>query len=184
MDSPVSAYRDRLRRFILRRVKDPAETDDILQEVLIRMHKGIGAVRDEDRIEAWAYQITRNAIIDRHRSLAGRPESVDIDEALDVPEELDSEAAHKEAAECMLPMIEMLPELYRDAVRMSEIDGITQREVAELLGISLSGAKSRVQRGREKLREMFLECCSIERGICGTVTAMTPRKPGPTPCSD
>ena len=184
METPVAIYRDRLRRFILRRVPDPSDADDILQDVMIRMHNGIGGVRDGERIESWAYQITRNAIIDRHRVAAKRPEMTDLEEALDVPEALDSEAAHKEAAECMRPMIELLPEHYRDAVMMSEIEGVTQREVADRLGISLSGAKSRVQRGREKLRQMLLECCSIERGICGTVTEMTPRKPGPTPCSD
>ncbi len=59
-------------------------------------------------------------------------------------------------------MIQRLPETYREAVILSEIKGLTQKEVAQMQGTSLSGAKSRVQRGRALLKEMLADCCRLE----------------------
>lgn len=74
-----------------------------------------------------------------------------------------------ELASCLQPLIADLPETYRLPRVLSEIEGLTQKEVAARLGLSLSGAKSRVQRGREKLRQRLLECCDIETGRRGIV---------------
>jgi len=70
---------------------------------------------------------------------------------------------------CLQPLIAELPEIYRFALVLSEIEGLPQRKVADHLGVSLSGTKSRVQRGKEKLRERLLECCNIETGQSGII---------------
>lgn len=74
----------------------------------------------------------------------------------------ESGEAQRELARCLTPFIEELPAHYRQAVMLAELQGLTQREVASKLGLSVSGAKSRVQRARQKLQTMLLECCRLE----------------------
>ncbi len=155
------ALHDRLLRFMGARVEDDAAAEDILQEVFLKIHARIGSLRDEERLEGWVWQITRNAIADHHR---GRRRSVALPETLPAPE--DGEAETEAAARWLLPAvratIDALPEPYREALLATEFDGLTQQELANRAGISLSGAKSRVQRARAKLKQLLLECCHLE----------------------
>ncbi len=158
--SPVEAmwerYSRRLLDFIRSRVGDEAEAEDILQEVFIRVHRALCCQAEWNRPDAWIYQIARNLIVDhyrRRRGLAEIPESLPAEP--DAPE-MD---AHEELATSLKELVDTLPELYRQALLLSEYQGLSQAEVAQRLGISLSGAKSRVQRARQKLREMLLSCC-------------------------
>jgi RNA polymerase sigma-70 factor (ECF subfamily) len=82
----------------------------------------------------------------------------------------------RELGKCLLPMIERLPDGYREAIRLSEIDGLPLNEVARRLNLSLPGAKSRVQRGREKLRNIFLDCCHFEFDSRGKPIDWLPRE--------
>ncbi|MDP9359645.1 MAG: RNA polymerase sigma factor SigZ [Chloroflexota bacterium] len=154
------ALHDRLLRFIRARVEDDAAAEDILQEVFLRIHARIGSLRDEARLDGWVWQITRNAIADHHRA---RRRTVALPEALPAPE--GGEADVEEAARWLLPAvratIDALPEPYREALLATEFDGLSQQELATRAGISLSGAKSRVQRAREKLKRLLLECCHL-----------------------
>lgn len=84
-------------------------------------------------------------------------------------------AAEQQIAAFVAGLVDGLPEHYRQAVRLSEIEGHAQREVADRLGLSLSGAKSRVQRGRAILRERLLECCHVELDRRGHVIDFRPR---------
>jgi len=148
-----------LRAFIAGRVADPAAADDLLQEVFVRIHAGIGTVRDDSKIRSWVYQIARNAIIDHYRS---RTTTVEFDERSHPGGGAEEENATMKLASSVRDMIESLPEPYREAVLMAELEGLTQKELANRVGISLSGAKSRVQRGRQMLKEMLLNCCHFE----------------------
>lgn len=78
----------------------------------------------------------------------------------------------------------MLPPPYREALTLTELEGVTQREAARMLGVSVSGMKSRVQRGRERLRELFEECCEIALDARSRVVGCAPRAGtrGPTGC--
>ena len=152
-------YHLKLERFIASRISDPAMVDDILQDVFTRIHTRIGTLRDTGSIQSWIYQITRNAIIDYYRS---QKQWVELPESLASPEEDASDKTREEIAGWLSPIIQGLPEPYREAVMLSEIEGLTQREVAEKQGLSLSGAKSRVQRGRSMLKETLVECCRFE----------------------
>jgi len=114
---------------------------------------------ERGRLESWIYQIARNLIIDHYRR---RRETVEIPESLLVEVELPEEDPEAELALSLKEMIAELPEPYRQALIATEYQGLSQKELAESQGISLSGAKSRVQRAREKLRDMFLSCCHFE----------------------
>ena len=161
VDQVWGEFTAQLRRFIAGRVRGEADVEDILQEVFIKIHRGLDRLDDHFKLHAWVYQITRNAIIDHYRR--GGPD-VEMPEELPdrIAEEEDSEGAEAEVATCLRPMAEDLPEKYREALLLTDIEGLTQKEMAERLGISLSGAKSRVQRAREKLKDVLLECCHLE----------------------
>jgi RNA polymerase sigma-70 factor (ECF subfamily) len=152
-------YCCRLLAFICGRVASEAEAEDILQEVFIRVHGHLCCLPDAPKMEIWIYQITRNLIIDhyrRHKELVEIPESLPAE--VDFPED-DREA---ELALSLRETIESLPNTYREALSLAEYEGFSQKELASRLGISLSGAKSRVQRAREKLRDQLLACCHFE----------------------
>lgn len=159
-------YHSRLRAFIKSRISDDAATDDILQDVFLKMHTGLASLRDDTKIKNWLYQITRNTIIDYFRS---QKPTVDIPDWLSLPETDSTDNVYQELAECLRPMIKALPEKYRGAVTLSELKGLKQKEVAQLQGISVSGAKSRVQRGRALLKQMLNECCRFQFDHSGRI---------------
>ena len=152
-------YHARLKTFIRGRVADDAASDDILQDVFVKMHSGLPSLKDASKLQSWLYQIARNAIVDYYRM---QKPAVDLPDWLSTTKTEASEIARQELAQCLQPMIEQLPDIYRDAVVLSELKGMKQKEVSELQGTSLSGTKSRVQRGRALLREMLEDCCRLE----------------------
>lgn len=169
-------FSSRLLGFIRNRVADPHEADDLLQEVFLKIHTRADTLQDEERLTGWVFQIARNTIIDHYRA---RVPWVELDDAiLNIPqEESDFPAADPEArlAAGLGEMLECIPEKYRLAVRMSELEGLRQDEVATRLGLSLSGAKSRVQRGRALLKQALLDCCHFEFDRRGRVMGYTSR---------
>jgi RNA polymerase sigma-70 factor, ECF subfamily len=166
----------RLRRFIAARIRNRDDAEDVLQDVFVKIHDRLPHLEDPGRLHAWVYQITRNTIMDYYRRRGRTPELT-----TEFPEDLAAEQEEAdltdEVAAWLLPMIETLPAKYRDALRLSEVQGLTQRETADLLGISLSGAKSRVQRGRERLRAALVSCCHVELDRAGRVVEWRSRRP-------
>lgn len=154
-------YHSRLRVFIKSRISDDAVTDDILQNVFLKMHIGLASLKDATKLQSWLYQIARNAIADYFRTHKSETE---LPESLMAPEDELGDKARREITECLLPMIHNLPAHYREAVMMAEIEGLPQKEVASKQNLSLSGAKSRIQRGRALVKDMLLECCRFEVG--------------------
>ena len=163
-------YRDfstQLRRFISRRVSDPDSVEDILQDVFVRIHTRLDSLQDESKLQGWIYQVTRNTIVDYYRR---RVDTAELPESLSYLDEPDiQEDASQELLPSIRQMVGSLPEKYRQVVVMTEYQGLTQQEAAERLGLSLSGAKSRVQRAREQLKKMFLDCCHFEFDRLGKV---------------
>jgi RNA polymerase sigma-70 factor (ECF subfamily) len=150
-----------LQQFIRRRISDEDTAEDVLQDVFLRIHQRMGTLRDVKKLESWIYQITRNAIIDSYRE-PRHETTLEAEEVLDLPEELPDDDIVSELLPCVRAMVRSLPELDRQALVLTEYQGLTQRELAERLGLSFSGAKSRVQRAREKLKQQLLECCHFE----------------------
>jgi len=162
-----------LRAFIAKRVANEAEAEDILQEVFLRMHQKLDSLKDPRRVVSWLFQITRHAIIDHYRAPERRREvpaglaadmetTRTVQAAPVVGEPADSGRLREELAGCLRPMIKRLPSQYREAVTLVELDGLTQNAAAKQLGLSVSGMKSRVQRGRRQLKRMLDECCLIQ----------------------
>ena len=159
-----------VRRFVSRRVSDEHVAEDITQDVMLRFQTQVDAMPPEDKLPAWVFAIARNAVIDHYRARAVR-DHADIAEVESVAEDtgVEEQAAARELTPCLLRMVEQLPEPYREAVKLADFEGLSQQEVADRAGISLSGAKSRVQRARQQLRDMLLDCCKVERDGRGNV---------------
>ncbi len=162
-----------LLRFIRKRVANEHDAEDILQDVFSKIHQRIDRLQNAEKLQAWVYQIARRAVIDYYRARSRAPEQTDVPDEL--AERREPEPVSVEVADCLVPMIERLPESYRQAVVMTELEGHTQRELADALGLSLSGAKSRVQRGREQLKAMLLDCCHFEFDRRGRLIDYEPR---------
>ncbi|MFE7741782.1 sigma-70 family RNA polymerase sigma factor [Nocardia sp. NPDC057455] len=168
-----------LRAFIARRVSRPQDAEDILSIVFLRMAKSLDNLREQDRLLGWMYAITRNAITDYYRSAPHRRE-LPVDAIPDKPltgeNELDTDAAaEKELASCLAPMLARLPAEQAAAVRMVDLDARTHTAAAVEAGISVSGMKSRVQRGRAALQAQLHACCQISQDRTGHVHDYQPR---------
>jgi RNA polymerase sigma-70 factor (ECF subfamily) len=160
-----------LRAFIAKRVANEAEVDDIVQDVWLNMQRGLDGLKDQSRLISWIYQIARHAIIDHYRA-PGRRREMPAGLAADIEAHQssftrttaseDSGQLRTELAGCLRPMIERLSGEYRQAVILVDLEGLAQQEAAAQLGLSLSGMKSRVQRGRRQLKGMLEACCTIE----------------------
>jgi len=150
-----------LQQFIRHRVSDDATAEDLLQDVFLKIHQHVETLKDVKKLESWIYTLTRNAIIDYYRST--RPTtSLDVPEALQLPEDLPDEDVVSELFPSVRAMVMSLPAQDRQALILTEYQGLTQKELAERLGLSVSGAKSRVQRARNKLKQQLLDCCHFE----------------------
>lgn len=164
-ESIWNEYVGQLRGFIYRRIPEPAIVDDLVQEVFLKVQSKVDTLKDETRLQSWLYQIARNTIIDYFR---GQKPEEELPETLDLPDAKPSRVL-EELAECVRPMMDALPAEYRLPLLLSDLEGLSQKEVAERLGLSLSAAKSRVQRGRERLKRVFAECCEFQRDHRGNV---------------
>ena len=182
-----------LRAFIAKRVSDEAEIDDILQEVFLRIHRGLDELKDPRRIVSWIYQITRHAIIDHYRASGRRlemPVGLGADMELIhtmaatpvIAESKDSGEYRSELAGCLRPMIDQLNNEYREALLLVELEGLTQHAAAQRIGLSLSGMKSRVQRGRRQLKRKLDDCCLIQLDQRHGIADYTLRDPKRSPC--
>jgi RNA polymerase sigma-70 factor (ECF subfamily) len=177
-------FHARLLGFIARRVADRDSAEDILQEVMLRIHRYAGELERSAAVGAWVHQIARNAIADHYRRASvrrERPSGIDLDpQEVPLPEGALGEV-RSELAACLGPLIERLPPLHREALALTELDGLTQASAAAQLGLSSSGMRSRVQRGRAQLKDLLTACCEIELDRRGAVRSYRPHS-GPGDC--
>jgi RNA polymerase sigma-70 factor (ECF subfamily) len=172
-------FHGRLLGFIARRVPDRESAEDILQEVMLRIHRHADDLEHSPAVAAWVHQIARHAIADYYRRAAVRretPSGIDVDRAEPPPYELTSTVLRSELAVCLGPLLERLSAPYREALTLTEFEGLTQAGAAARLGLSTSGMKSRVQRGRAQLRELLVGCCEIELDSRGGIASYEPRR--------
>ena len=175
-----SQLSDALRRFIRRRVADEHVADDLLQETFLRIHRNVDKLQESDRLAAWVYRIARNAIHDHYRKSNGDVSLADMDVA---EGQAGKDPLRASASIWLEELVARLPPTYQEAVRLSEIEGWPQHKVAKRLGLSVSGAKSRIQRGRLMLRQVIDQCCTIQFDRQGNLTDCEP-KPNQTACRD
>lgn len=144
-----------LRGFLRSRVPSDSDADDLLQDVFVRVYENIGSLPQAGRVQSWVYQIARNTVTDFYRRRT--PRAADsVEDVIEPHVEVESGGNKNRAVGAWLSlMIDVLPQTLRHAVRMYEIEGLSQSEIACRLGISLSGAKPRVQHGRQRLEELL-----------------------------
>jgi RNA polymerase sigma-70 factor (ECF subfamily) len=165
----------RLRPFVARRVS-PSDVDDVLQDVYLRVQRGLASLRDDERFGPWVYRVARNAIAEQRRTRARHPLAAgEAPDASDEAEPSEAPTAEEKLAAAVVPFIAMLASPYREALTLTELEGLTQQEAADMLGLSLSGMKSRVQRGRAQLRALFDACCVIALDGRGRPISCEPR---------
>lgn len=183
-----------LRAFVARRVEGQANIDDLLQEVFLRIHQRAGSVRHDDRLLPWLFQVTRNVVADHYRAAGQRavasgfaaglgaepvgadPHTANTDQS--------ARAARRELAACLRPIVEQLAPRYREAVHLVDLQGSTQVAAAAQLGLSVSGVKSRVQRGRRALARSLRECCTIDLDAGGRVKGFEQKGGRCLPCPE
>jgi RNA polymerase sigma-70 factor (ECF subfamily) len=153
-----------LRTFVRRRIANPDRAEDLVGEIVLRIHQNIGSLDDQERLPNWMFRIARNAIIDEYRRAGRSREQLTAtlhDKPAQSPTEEDELGAVRELSACLRPMLHGLPAEQRDALEMIDLDGMTQADAAQRAGVSLSGMKSRVQRGRRRLSELLGQCCTL-----------------------
>lgn len=164
-------FASQLRNFIRSRVRDHAAAEDILQEAFLKIHRKLPTLRSDQRVEAWIWRIVRNAIADhfrRHRPNDPLADEVElpVEPAADLPD----------LACCLRKFVDQLTPAHREALLLTEWDGLAQTDLAKHLGLSASGAKSRVQRARAELKDLLDGCCRFELDRRGNVIEATPRE--------
>jgi RNA polymerase sigma-70 factor, ECF subfamily len=181
---PWQELHGNLRAFISRRVRNPADVDDLVQRVLLQIVKGLASLREAERLHAWMYRTARNVIVDNYRSSAGRhevasggAEDLAAASAETQANSQDERAALQELAGCMAPMIRRLSPEYREAVTLADLEGVNQADAAARAGVSVSAMKSRIQRGRQELKAVLEDCCRVQLDHRGSIVAYDPRKP-------
>jgi RNA polymerase sigma-70 factor (ECF subfamily) len=166
-------FNSNLRAFIISRTGNEADADDILQEVYIRLHENIGDIKDGAAIKSWIYKVALNLVTDHYRK---QKREVVLQA---VTSELYGNSKKNPymdtAVNDMIKMMDDLPPEYCEALCLTEIEGLSQKEYAERTGLSYSGAKSRVQRARLMLKDMLLKCCHYQFDKYGTVYNIQPK---------
>lgn len=157
--------------FVSRKVKDKALAEDIVQDVFLKVNSNIHALKDSEKITGWIYQITRNVITDHFRR---QNKSLQVD---DLDWENEGKNYNECVSLCLKDMLQSLPVKYREAIELTEFQNLSQLELSERLQISYSGAKSRVQRARQMLREKMDKAYNIQLDAYGNAIVCKDRLP-------
>jgi RNA polymerase sigma-70 factor, ECF subfamily len=188
LDASWSETLARVRAFVAARVGDDELAADITQDVVVRSIAS-GALDRVDNPAAWLYRSARNAVIDHYRTRRRHEPLDDLDLWPDPgPADNRPNEATRELAHCLQPLLHQLPPAARDALTRVDVDGQTNQQAASELGISVSGAKSRVQRARRQLKDLLEQCCSVEVDRVGSVATYRSTNSGcgcdtASPCS-
>ena len=151
-------HKNELRNFILKRVKDQNLTNDILQDVLMKVYNFCISKSGVRNIRSWLFQIAQNTITDHYRK---QSKFTNLDNLNEIEYE-DQNIAFSEATNYILPMLEFLPKEYAVPLKFADIDNIKQADIAKKLNLSLSATKSRIQRARKLLKAEFITCCHFK----------------------
>lgn len=175
-------FHSELLGYVKSKIRSREDAEDILQNVFIKISSNVDKLAEDVKLKSWIFTITRNAIIDYYRGNANRKKvaiSEEIHEDLVEQEDIDPT---KGLDQCMNTMIGLLPDEYRDIIVESEINGVKQKDLAEKYGIAYPSMRSRVQRGRERLKQLFYNCCHIETDKLGNVIETRGRNDCDGPC--
>jgi len=159
-------FQPRIRRY-LARLAGPGEAEDLTQETFARVSQALVGFRGEAALSTWIYRIATNVARDRARSpgfqLQARAAAPEALAALATAPAIEQDIASWEMSECVRDYVDQLPADYRTVMVLSELEELPDREIAEILGISLETAKIRLHRARARLRQMLERGCDLSR---------------------
>ena len=159
-------FRVRIRRY-LARLGEPADADDLTQETFARVSQALAGFRGEAALSTWIYRIATNVALDRARSRGFQLQAHAVEPnalaVLSVTPVIEHDIARREMSACVRDYVDQLPADYRTAVVLSEFEELSDREIAEVLGVSLEAAKIRLHRARARLRQMLAQGCDFSR---------------------
>lgn len=150
--------------FVKKRVRNQEDAEDLTQDIFYKLSRSEG--KDILSTRRWVYAIARNTITDYYRK-----KSLVIEDADEVVllEELERKDPVQELAKCIAYFVDQLPEDYREIMKLSELEGMAQKEIATSLNMKYSTVRSKVQRGRVRLKALFSGCCHIVQGGQGSI---------------
>lgn len=166
-----------VKEFIRSQTHNAEVTDDILQDVFIKIHQHLDELREEERLAGWVFQIARNTVLNYFRSIKKMTEQQSENYQINLEKTYFAENELNTMVGGWLDFFrkELNPK-YEEALRLVDIEGLTQVELAQKLGISISGAKSRVQRGREQLKQKLMNCCPVKVDAYGNIIEVRNKK--------
>ena len=166
-----NAFSGKLRGFLHRSLANPADVEDVLQDVFVKVHRHASRLGEEAHLSGWVFAVARNAVVDSRRRRRGTGPSPAEEPATEDEPDL---STHSEVAGGLRELIGELPEKYARALILVDLEGTPFQEAARTLGLSVSGAKSRVQRGRAMVRDALLRCCHFVLNRYGTILDAEP----------
>jgi len=169
MNELYKQYYSKLLAFINSKVRNIHDAEDILSEVFIKIYKNIEKLDSDEKITSWIYTITRNSIIDFYRKNNKTPTLQEFKEESTFDDKKQEKSIHDELSNCLKPMINSLPDNYKEVLLLSEIKGLKQSEIAKEINLSAANTKSLIFRGKKKIKEKLHECCSYEYDSLGNV---------------
>lgn len=157
MEQVWQQYHQHLRAWLRSKIANPADVEDVLQEVMLKTHQKLATLESRDKLKPWLFQLTHNTVIDFYRKRGKRlPEAEDLWYGAAEPEDVS-----QQLSACLLPFIASLPQSTAHLLRAIELEGQSQQAYAQVAGIPYSTLKSRVRRGRLQLRALFEQCCHL-----------------------
>lgn len=181
LESIWAEYRAGLKAFLHSKVSNAADVDDLLQDILIKTHQNLSQVRSQDSIKSWLYQIAHRTIIDfyrRNKTFSELKQEESLPEGLSETLWLEEQEhdIKREMSGCVQPFIQALNQHDSELLTAIDIQGQSQRDYAESLGISYSTLKSKVQKARRELRSVFDDCCQMKLDSQGNLMEYDPKK--------
>jgi len=161
-------FSGRVRSHLLKNIRNKSDVDDLMQDIFMKIHAHLPHLRKREKLSSWIYRIADNTLNDYYRKNPGQETEFDEDRTAPGNADVDDPLSGIEG--CLEAFIARLPEKYRDPLVMSDVEGKSQKEIAEEMDISYSGLKSRVQMEREMIKDMFVKCCRLSIGEDGKLT--------------
>jgi len=155
-----------LRRYLERMVQNCATADDLLQETLLRIARGLPKFEGRSSVKTWAFSIATRVATDHFRRPETRAQIIDMDNAAELPNEelsVEGQMVIDEMNSCVREVIDSLPEDYRAALVLHDLQGLTAADTAEACGCSIATAKIRIHRARTRLKEALMAECEFYR---------------------
>ncbi len=164
MEAQVGELYKPLFHYVRKRIRHQEDAEDLTQEIFLKLAKS--NLEKVDNIKNWVYTIAKNTITDYYRKKRIVTEEL---ENHTIEEEYNDHNVVEELSTCLNFYVEALPESYRGVMKLSEIESKSQKEIAASLNMNYVTIRSKVQRGRKKLKELFSKCCTISQGGKGSI---------------